>query len=478
MDYILWIDEHKDEIVKSVQDIVRIKSVEEDAVTLENGEFLPFGKGVHEAYQDLLSLGNEMGFETANFDNYGGHIDFKAEEPRALTFGIAAHLDVVPEGKGWTKHEPYSADIDDGFIYGRGTTDDKGPLIANLYAMKAIKECGIKPKKNIRLILGLDEETNQIGMEYYLEKAGAPDFGITPDGDFPLINGEMGILNFSLALKLSKNNNKNGIILKKLNSGLAPNIVPDYARAVIMSDNKDDYNLIREKAKNYKEQNENEVKITRTGKPLVIETKGKSAHGAKPYEGLNAISIMLDFLGKIEFAQDEINDFISFYNEHIGFNLYGEDMGIGFSDEVSGNLIFNVGMAEFNEDIASIVVNLRYPVSTLGADVIEGIQSRLKGTKIGFIKQYYDDPIYIEEDEVFVKKLMEAYIEETGDRVNKPIVASAGTYAKKIDRMLAYGALFPNDEDRMHQGDERLNIDKLIRYTKIYARAIYKLTCE
>lgn len=245
-----------------------------------------------------------------------------------------------------------------------------------------------------------------------------------------------------------------------------------------MSDNKDDYNLIREKAKNYKEQNENEVKITRAGKSLVVETKGKSAHGAKPYEGLNAISIMLDFLGKIEFAQDEINDFISFYNEHIGFNLYGEDMGIGFSDEVSGNLIFNVGMAEFNEDIASIVVNLRYPVSTAGADVIEGIQERLKGTNIGFIKQYYDDPIYIEEDEVFVKKLMEAYIEETGDRVNKPIVASAGTYAKKIDRMLAYGALFPNDEDRMHQGDERLNIDKLIRYTKIYARAIYKLTCE
>lgn len=478
MEYIKWIDDNKDLIVNSVREVVRIRSVEDKEIKMPDGKLLPFGRGVEEAYQAVLSLGKEMGFDIADFDHYGGHIEFKSIDKSAETFGIAAHLDVVPEGEGWTDHEPYSADIEDGFIYGRGTTDDKGPLISCLYAMKAIKESGITPKKNIRLILGLDEETNWIGMEHYLDKAGHPDFGITPDGDFPLINGEMGILNFSLASRLKKTNDKRGIILRKLEAGEASNIVPSYAKAVIASDEKKHYEIIKSKAQKYFEESGHELKISRAGTSLVIEAKGRASHGAKPWEGLNALSIMLEFLEKIQFQQDEINDFISFYNEKIGYNLHGEKIGCGFSDEPSGKLVFNVGIAKFDQEIAEIIVNLRYPVTVNADDVINGIKESLYGTSIGFIKHSLFKPIYIEEDNPFVISLMNAYIEETGDRVSRPLVIGAGTYAKSIDRMLAFGALFPGDEDRMHQANERLKIDNLIKYTKIYARAIYELACK
>lgn len=478
MKYINWIEDNRELIVNSVREIVRIRSVEDREIKMPDGQVLPFGRGVEEAYQTVLSMGEEMGFDTADFDHYGGHIEFKSSDPSAKTFGIAAHLDVVPEGKGWKNHEPYSADIEDGFIYGRGTKDDKGPLIACLYAMKAIKESGIKPKNNIRLILGLDEETNWIGMNYYLSKAGAPDFGITPDGDFPLINGEMGILDFDLAVKIKKTSDKSGVFLKKLQAGQAPNIVPDSARAVISSDDKDVYETIKNKAKLYSNKSGHELKINRAGTSLVVEAKGRASHGAKPWDGLNALSIMLEFLGEIQFTQDEVNDFISFYNDRIGYNLHGEKIGCEFSDEPSGRLIFNVGMAEFNQEIAQVTVNLRYPVTIKGSDVIEGIKETLYGTSIGFIKHGEQKPIHIEEDDPLVLNLMKAYVEETGDSVNKPLVIAGGTYAKSMDRMLAFGALFPGDEDRMHQANERLSIDNLIKYTKIYARAIYELACK
>ena len=60
----------------------------------------------------------------------------------------------------------------DGKIYGRGTADDKGPAIAALYAMRAVKELGIPVKKNVRLILGTDEECGSSDIRHYYSVGG------------------------------------------------------------------------------------------------------------------------------------------------------------------------------------------------------------------------------------------------------------------------------------------------------------------
>lgn len=116
---------------------------------------------------------------------------------------IIGHLDVVPAGSGWS-HEPYGGEIADGKMYGRGTLDDKGPVISCLYAMKALKDAGFVPEPTVRLILGLDEESGWKGIKYYFEKEKRPDYGFTPDADFPLINGEKGLMIFGLAKKFGK----------------------------------------------------------------------------------------------------------------------------------------------------------------------------------------------------------------------------------------------------------------------------------
>ena len=173
-------------------------------------------------------MGREMGFAVKNVDNYGGHIDFPGSGDKIM--GILGHLDVVPAGDGW-QHEPYGGEIEEGRLYGRGTSDDKGPVIACLFAMKALKEAGYQPKATIRLILGLDEETHWKGMEYYFARERKPDWGFTPDADFPLINGEKGMLVFDLAKKFARTSGE-GLVLRSLSGGIAPNSVPDSCRAV------------------------------------------------------------------------------------------------------------------------------------------------------------------------------------------------------------------------------------------------------
>ncbi|MDR3242546.1 MAG: Sapep family Mn(2+)-dependent dipeptidase, partial [Clostridiales Family XIII bacterium] len=320
--HIVRIEAQKDEMIRTLRELIAIKSVAGEA----EGD-APFGAGVQAAFDYMLRLAERDGFSTESVDNFGGHIEFggdvlnEAGETDAAReiMGILGHLDVVPEGREWDR-DPYGGEVADGRIYGRGSSDDKGPVVAVYYAMKALRDCGFSPGKKVRLILGLDEETGCRGMERYLDKAGRPDFGFTPDADFPVIHGEMGILIFELAKKIRKNDAK-GIILRSISGGSAANMTPDFAKAMIRADS---YGGITKAAAEFCRETGYRVCTKGVGKSLEITAAGISAHGASPEKGLNAISVLMAFLSEIGFANEDIKDFIGFYNEHIGFELDGE----------------------------------------------------------------------------------------------------------------------------------------------------------
>ena len=140
MTYIERLDSYKEEMLETLAQAVSDPSVGSDAVRTEDGEVLPFGKGVYDALTHMLSKGEELGFSSFNDDNYAGHIEWKAPDtPASEYFGIVGHLDVVPVGNGWNS-DPFTIKREDDFVYGRGVLDDKGPVVACLYAMKALKE--------------------------------------------------------------------------------------------------------------------------------------------------------------------------------------------------------------------------------------------------------------------------------------------------------------------------------------------------
>ena len=179
MDLTYWIEQNKGHALDALKELVRIQSDAGDPVHTSSGEIYPFGQGVQDAFAYMLSKGEEYGFSVQNVDGYGGHIQWTAG-PAAETVGILGHLDVVPAQDGWS-FDPYGGEETGGdgpegaFLQGRGTTDDKGPLLAAFYAMKALKDAGYEPRRRIRLILGLDEETGMTGMRHYLEQEGPPE---------------------------------------------------------------------------------------------------------------------------------------------------------------------------------------------------------------------------------------------------------------------------------------------------------------
>lgn len=475
MGYIERLESYKEDMLRTLAESISYPSVSGEAVRTQDGEVLPFGKPVYDALQHMLAKGREMGFDTFNDDNYAGHIEFKAPEGGDEYFGVVGHIDVVPEGSGWTS-DPYTMTERDGFLYGRGTSDDKGPIVACLYALKALKEEGLVPKTNIRLVLGCDEETGPISAHHYVDSCGAPVRGFTPDADFPLVNGELGIFVFDLACKFKGRPGKDDLRLTRMEGGLVHNAVPASCKAVIAG-NKEQYDLILERARVYREETGRMLRAKKQGSSLVIEAEGKAAHGAHPELGVNAISIMMDFLGRTSFTSEELNEFIAFYNEHIGFDYHGERMGCDFEDEKSGRLIFNVGVVNINEEIATLSINIRFPVSSSDEEVLEALEGAVDNSRIGIITRMVQPAIYFETDDPMVATMLDIYREETGDHENPPITIPGGTYAKMVGNILAFGAQFPWDENTMHQVDEKLSIDSFMRMAKIYAKAIHALCC-
>ena len=474
MEYEKFLKQNKEEMISALQEVVRINSEEGESFVCQDETVYPFGQGIQKAFEATLDIGRRLGFQIKNVDNYGGHIDFPGTGDKIMA--ILGHIDVVPAGKGW-KYDPYGGEIADGKIYGRGTSDDKGPVISCLYAMKALKDAGYKPSATIRVILGLDEESEWTGMDYYFSKERRPDFGFTPDADFPLINREKGILVFELAKKFSKAKSE-GLDLRSVKGGNAPNSVADSCRAVLSSKDSGRYEQVKEKLAEYRDETGYKISCRGLGKSLEITTSGISAHGAKPEAGLNAISIMMDFLGRLNFASDDQNDFINFYNQYIGFDLNGRKLGVDFEDEQSGRLIFNVGITEINTEAGKFTINIRYPVTYEDNQIYEPMEPVLTKYDIGLVKLNSKAPLYIDENDPLITTLLEIYKKHTGDEGAEPLVTGGGTYARATGGIVAYGALLPGDEDVMHQKDEYIEIEKLELMTKIYAEAIYKLSSE
>ena len=467
------IDANFDEAVETFRKLVSIRSVGSGAVNTADGETYPFGQGVQDAFSFMLGKAEELGFETLNADNYGGHIEWKGEDGEE-TLGILAHLDVVPEGEDWT-HGPYSADIDGGCIWGRGTMDDKGPLLANFYAMKSLRDAGYVPSKNVRLILGLDEETNWYGMDHYFGKVQKPDFGYTPDADFPVLNGEKGIMSFKIAGKLKRDTVK-GLELRKMSGGTAVNMVPGSARAVVKDPDPKAYDRIREMAENYEMTTGHALGVHKMGKSLEITAKGTVSHGSMPERGINAVSVLIGFLGQINFVNEELCGFFDFYNACIGMTTDGSRLGIAMSDDESGALTLNPGLLDYDGRAVSVTCDVRYPVTKSSDEVYSLMMPMIDRYGLGVLKCEDREPMYLPADSPLIRTFMDCYREATGDMETGPMVIGGGTYARTCDRVAAFGAMFPGDEQLEHRPDERMALERFRKLIGIYADAIYRLT--
>ena len=182
---------YREEILGKLKEWIAIPSVQAP----RSAENAPFGPEVRRMLDLFLADARAMGFDVKEFGGYCAQAQMGSGDK---TMGILAHLDIVPGGDGWV-HDPFGGEIEDGKFYGRGVTDDKGPMLGALYAMRAVREAGIPLRHRVRAIAGCDEETGMSDMRYYREHSDLPDYGFSPDAEYPLINIEKGGLNLVLS---------------------------------------------------------------------------------------------------------------------------------------------------------------------------------------------------------------------------------------------------------------------------------------
>ena len=437
------VNENSKDMIESIKAAVRINSVmDEDTAT----ESMPFGKGVDESLRKTLEIAESLGFKTVYKDGYYGYAEVGEGEE---LIGILGHIDVVPIGdeSKW-KFPPFSATEEDGYIYGRGTQDDKGPTIAAMYAVKALLDAGVKFGKRVRFIIGGDEENLWRCIAKYTENGEEiPSMGFTPDSSFPVTNAEKSLVQFYLRGKGSKE--------ISLNISGALNAVPGVANYTGKLADK-----LSEKL--------DELKFDYEKDGESVTVIGKRVHAASADKGVNAIERLCKALYEIGVEEDIVR-FVAELSDSVGSKILPNCI-----DDVSGTLTLNLGELIINEKESKIGFDSRVPVKFTIEDLEDAVKEKAANYGLEFEEFDRLKSLYVPADSELIKTLVSVYEQETGLE-GTPKSSGGATYAKALDNCVAFGAMFPFDEKTEHQENERVNIKNMIKATEIYALSVYRL---
>ena len=453
----------KDELVADMKRWIAVPSVQGPAE-----ENAPFGRENRRMLDLALADAKKYGFDVRDVDGYAGDVSFGEGEQ---TMGMLCHLDVVPAGDGWT-HDPWGAEIVDNKIYGRGTMDDKGPALCALYAMRAVKDAGVPLKDGVRLILGCDEETGMSDMRYYAKKYKMPDYGFSPDAEFPVINIEKG----GLGLLISKYTGGEGdaeIAVESLYAGVRPNVVPGVAKAVLKVRDPEGFKAAVEKVaqeKGFRLTTEEE-----DGRIALI-AEGESAHASMPHLGKNAAGMLLIALKELG-AGGNSKDAIAALAEVLGMAYDGAKLGIKQEDELSGPLTCNLGILRYDGLNLTAQLDIRYPLCADEEKMCGAATMALSGAGLALTRLGGHTPHHVPAEHKVVKGLLKVYHEVTGLDAYA-FAIGGGTYSRMMPNTVAFGLNFPGDTDTCHMPDEFIDVDKMMLSVKIFAHAIATLAAE
>lgn len=446
-----WADENMDDLMKDLISIVNIRSVSEP---FNDGPY-PYGEGCKQALEKTLEIATRLGFDTMNHEDYCGSVLWKGEIEDEI--GLFGHLDVVPEGIGWT-YEPYNSIVKDGKVIGRGSWDNKGPTIAALYVFKYLRESGFKPRHSLRLFFGLSEEKGMSDIRYYLEHNPMPKFGIVPDCNFPVCTGEKGILELDIT-------GAAGASLLEFRTGEVSNMVPPYAHVVLAA-------APDRVAKALAGLTDSTFSIEDCSGNSKVIAKGKAGHAAWPELAESAMVKLVTALNKTEGLLDATGKaWISFLTKTFA-DYYGDGLNVNFSDE-TGRLTHVGGMTTIKDGQLTQNVNIRYPVKVDQEKMVSNIREVCEKAGYSMTVLKNDPPFYIPPSDPVIEMLMDT-CNEILHKEYKPYVMGF-TYARRLERAVAYGPGIPEKLNTAHQPDESMDIEDLRNAILVYANVIQKM---
>ena len=443
--------EMKEEILEAIRESIAIRSVKSDPLP-----GAPYGEGPKRALEHALELGEKLGFRTGSMADRVGWVEYGDGEEMAAVLG---HLDVVPEGDGWT-YPPFGGEIHDGKMYGRGVLDDKGPVIGAIYGLKAIRDAGLKLDRRIRVIFGTDEENGSSCVKYYVQNGGElPAIGFTPDADYPLIFCEKGQLGWTVT-RSRKHAEKSKLI--RLEGGTARNVVTP--RCVL------------EVEGTLKVTPGDGISVQEENGRTTVTAAGKGAHGSMPEDGVNAAKKLFAAVADADLEED-LECVARFVREKLGGESRGSSLGIYYRDEETGETTVNLGIVQVTPEQISLTLDIRYPKNADKEQMIKRVKTAAAEYGLEAKLEGQARLLYLPKDSELVQKLMAVYREETGTDA-RPLAIGGGTYAKTFENMAAFGPVFPGEQALIHQPNECADIENMIKSYQIAAAAMYAIAVK
>lgn len=424
---------------KALLQLLSIPSVEDEAAP-----GAPFGQPVRQALSQFAQLAAELGLQVCQTEHYITIDLGDGESPEAV--GILAHADVVPFGEGWhfAPTGQLVEDTDGCKIYGRGALDDKGPAVAALFALSALKRLQTPLSRPVRLIIGGNEESGCQCIKRYAAEHLPPAFGFSPDANFPVIFAEKGIAMFHLTLPIQLNGEAARLLA--LRAGTVVNAVPGKAVATVLL----------------------------PGGQCELSCIGKAAHGSQPEKGKNAAAAMLQNLLSLPLAPAEL-DVCRRLFQLFGRDYLGQAAGLAQADEVSGPLTINLGILQLQPEKSQLTVDLdmRYPVTADYAAISRQLAEICRENGWQMQEKEHKAPLYVPCDQKPVTTLLQLYQEYEPNA--QPIAVGGGTYCRAFANFVAFGPLRADMADVMHQADEFITRQDFQFLQRIYTQAIWRL---
>ena len=459
-----WVDAHEQELIRDIGRLVAVKSVRG-----EPGPDTPFGAGPRAALDEALALCKEYGFETALYGGAVGTADLNALPAR---LDILGHLDVVAEGTGWDT-PPYEAVLkEDGCLYGRGTDDDKGPIVMALFAMRCVKELGLPLKHGCRLIMGTDEESGSGDLPFYYSEHAPAENTFTPDSGFPVYNVEKGM--FRPVLRLAAEPETALPRIAAVEGGFRINVIPSEAEATVLGLSAAE---LKQLASDAAQGLGVELDVRDCEGGAVLEVHGRQAHAATPWEGVNGNTALLEVLAALPLADCGSTGAIRRLAALLPHGDWrGEAAGIAQKDELSGELTISLDLLKLDGTGLSAQLDSRVPICATRENCLEVFEAKLR--EAGFeVESTMHGAHHTPAEGEFVQTLLRCYEAYTG-RKGECRSTGGGTYVHDIPGGVAFGAGMPDFASNLHGANERINVRDSLAACKIFALAIAGLCGE
>lgn len=443
-----YITSKEREMIGDLAELVAVPSVKGDPYRAAI-----FGEEPRKALYKMKEMCDRMGFKTTVYDE----VVLVADYGSAPELGILAHLDVVPaQPENWAS-DPFALTEKDGVLFGRGAIDDKGPAVAALWALNAVKELGIPLKKGVRLIFGTDEENGSADLEIYKKHDSFPPKVFTPDGSFPVINVEKGMLRLQFT-------GNTGINQMEFRGGNIPNAVADKAKTIMRR-------VTAEKVRSViPEESEAKFTVTERGDNVFISCDGRAAHASTPENGVNAVTALLSVMNKLV-DEPALKSFSNLFPDG---ETDGSAFGLKCSDE-SGALTCVLSMlAIMPSGECEGTVDIRFPTCIDLETVKNKVGSVLESKKFKYDILLGEEPHTVSEDSEFVKELLSVYEDVEGEK-GRCIAIGGGTYVHNIEGGVAFGAERGGTDYHMHGDNEFITTEELLKDAVLFAHAIIKV---